>query len=39
MRRCGRKGPYGMKVMKDLMWWIAGASSVAVTAYVLGLIS
>jgi hypothetical protein len=26
-------------VMKDVMWWIAGASSVAVAAYVLGLIS
>ena len=23
--------------MKDVMWWIAGASSVVVTVYILGL--
>jgi len=25
--------------MKDVMWWIAGASSVVVAAYFLGLIT
>jgi hypothetical protein len=32
-------GLEGFGAMKDVMWWIAGASSVAVAAYFLGLIT